>query len=290
MFFMLPESIKIHCEDTLDLKIARITALSGGDINQARILHTSKGAFFIKFNSSDQAFEMLRTEKKGLELIAASESIRVPVVLGLGNTSAGAYLLLEYLPNGGASNAFWQSFGRQLARMHRSRQSHYGLDHDNFIGHLPQFNTPQKDAVSFLIEDRLEPQCRMAIEQQLMQPADMRQAEVLFRKLPHLIPSELPSLIHGDLWNGNFMVSENQKAILIDPAAAYGLREMDLAMSLLFGGFDPLFYKAYQEAYPMQSDWEKRMDIYQLYYLLAHLNMFGRSYLRSVQNILGKYQ
>lgn len=287
---MLPQKIKTSCEKALGQPIDRITAVSGGDINQARLLHTQKGIFFLKYNTSDEAPDMLAVESKGLERIAASDSIRVPTVIGMDTTAEGAFLLLEYIPSGKANSSFWISFGKALARMHRSRQDHFGLDHDNYIGRLPQSNTPQKDAVTFLIEDRLEPQCRMAVDRQLMSSADWQDANTLFRRLPQLIPAESPSLIHGDLWSGNFVVGENSQAVLIDPAVCYGLREMDLAMSLLFGGFDALFYQSYQEAYPLKNDWEQRMDLYQLYYLLAHLNMFGRSYLGSVQRILRTYQ
>jgi protein-ribulosamine 3-kinase len=287
---MLPEKIKNSCEKTLGCPIKRVSAVSGGDINQARLLHTLQGVFFLKYNTSDHAPDMLEVERKGLELIAASNCIRVPAIIGFDATKGGAYLLLEYIPSGKADTAFWISFGSALAQMHRSRQDHFGLNHDNYIGRLPQRNAPQKSAVDFLIEDRLEPQCRMAIDRQLLSSADLKEVKGLFQKLPRLIPEELPSLIHGDLWSGNFMVDENNRAVLIDPAVSYGLREMDLAMSRLFGGFDALFYRAYQEAYPLHDDWEQRMDIYQLYYLLVHLNMFGRSYLGSVQQILRKYQ
>ncbi len=174
--------------------------------------------------------------------------------------------------------------------MHRFGQSHYGLNHDNFIGRLPQYNSSKEDAIDFLIEDRLAPQCRLAMDQQLLQAGDMKKFEALFKKLPELLPIESPSLIHGDLWSGNFMIAENGRSVLIDPAVSFGLREMDLAMSLLFGGFNDLFYQAYHEAFPLKGGWRERMDIYQLYYLLAHLNMFGRSYLRPVQQILNKYQ
>jgi fructosamine-3-kinase len=287
---MLPEKIKKSCEKTLGCPIERVTAVSGGDINQARLLHTAQGAFFLKYNTSDQAPDMLEVERKGLELIAASACIRVPTVIGTGATAAGAYLLLEYISPGRADSNFWKSFGRELAQMHRTGQEHFGLDHDNYIGKLPQYNTPRINAVTFLIEDRLEPQCRMAADRQLLSSADLQDAKKLFNRLPQLIPAEPPSLIHGDLWSGNFMVDENARPVLIDPAVSYGLREMDLAMSLLFGGFDALFYQSYQEAYPLQHNWEERVDIYQLYYLLVHLNMFGRSYLGAVQQILRKYQ
>lgn len=287
---MLPEKIKNSCEKTLGCLIDRVTAVSGGDINQARLLRTSRGAFFLKYNTSDHAPDMLEVEKKGLELIADSNCIRVPTVIGMDATAGSAYLLLEYISSGKADTSFWISFGGALAQMHRSRQDHFGLNHDNYIGRLPQSNTLHKSAVAFLIEDRLEPQCQMAVDRQLLSATDLQHVKSFFQKLPQLIPEDSPSLIHGDLWSGNFMVDENKRAVLIDPAVSFGLREMDLAMSLLFGGFDALFYQSYHEAYPLHPDWEQRMDIYQLYYLLAHLNMFGRSYLGSVQQILRKYQ
>lgn len=286
---LLPIEIKNSCEKALGVAIDQVTALSGGDINQARLLNTRKGYFFLKFNTSPQAFDMLMAERKGLELLERVHKIRVPAIMAADHTAAGTYLLLEYIPSGQTSPSFWYSFGAQLAQLHRTRHTSFGLDHPNFIGTLVQDNSPQKSAVAFLIKDRLEPQANMAVKNQYFQSRDMDMLETLFKKLAQLIPEESPSLIHGDLWNGNFMATESQRAVLIDPAIAYGPREMDLAMTLLFGGFDAAFYQSYSEEYPLQSDWEKRMDIYQLYYLLAHLNMFGTSYLRPVQNILKKY-
>jgi fructosamine-3-kinase len=287
---LLPLEIKHGCEKALGLSIDHISALSGGDINQARLLHSSKGYFFLKFNNSPQAHHMLMAEKKGLQLLKQAKKIRVPSIIHMDVTPAGSYLLLEYIPSGHIDPPFWRSFGYQLAQLHRTHHSFYGLDYANFIGTLAQDNTPQKSAVDFLIKDRLRPQAALAQKNQFLLANDLKMLESLFQKLIDLIPEEASSLLHGDLWNGNFMVSESQQAVLIDPAAAYGPREMDLAMTLLFGGFDAKFYQSYNEEYPLQSGWEQRMDIYQLYYLLAHLNMFGSSYLRSVQRILIKYQ
>lgn len=287
---MLPNDIKTHCEEVLGVSIFKDVALPGGDINQACLIKTSQGAFFLKFNRSDKGYAILLAEKKGLALIGQSGSIRVPKVIHLGKAHSGAFLILEYIPTTRAQASFWPAFAGQLAQLHQASQPHYGLDHDNFIGTLSQYNSPQSSAAAFLVEDRLRPQCQLAQDLNLLSEGDIKQLERLFKRIPQLIPPEPPALIHGDLWSGNFLVSEAQQVVIIDPAVAYGLREMDLAMSLLFGGFDAQFYQSYQEIYPMKSGWEGRMDIYQLYYLLAHLNMFGTSYLRSVRSIVQKYQ
>lgn len=287
---LIPFSIQQSCESVLRSPITSITALSGGDINEARLLNTSNGAFFLKFNKDGPATAMLKAEKRGLDLIASTGSILTPHIVHLDQTEEGAYLLLEYIEAQRPNAAFWEKFGQQLAALHRNRSKTFGLDHSNFIGSLPQHNPPQKTAVDFLIHDRLGPQLKSALDSGLLQANEAGMMESLFKKLPRLIPDETPSLIHGDLWSGNFMANTDGQPVLIDPAVAFGPREMDIAMSLLFGGFDPLFYRAYENSYLLLSDWKKRMDIYQLYYLLVHLNIFGRSYAGSVRRILQKYQ
>ena len=193
---------------------------------------------------------------------------------------------MEFIESGLKGNQFWKGFGEALAQLHRHSQDHFGLDHSNFIGALPQANPAHNDWISFYVEARLQPQVRMATDKSLLNRTDLQQFDALYTALPNLIPQEKPSLIHGDLWSGNFLCSQEGVPYLIDPAVCFASREMDLAMSQLFGGFSPIFYQTYQECFPLLPGFENRVELYKLYYLLVHVNLFGESYVGSVRQII----
>lgn len=289
MFFDLPEKITHQCEAALDRKILSVEYVGGGDINQARRLKTSKGDFFLKMNSGNKAKTMFEVEQKGLELLAAAKIIRIPSVIAVLFDGKNAGLLMEHIETGYRADGFWKKFGTALAELHRQSAEQYGLDHDNFIGSLPQSNNHHETWSAFYIHERLLPQIEMAVTDGQMTTQDRKSFDSLFKKLPTICPEEKPSLTHGDLWSGNFLVGSESEPVLIDPAVSYAHREMDLAMSRLFGGFDRSFYRAYEEAWPLVSGFEKRLPIYQLYYLMVHVNLFGGGYVRSVRNILKEF-
>jgi protein-ribulosamine 3-kinase len=286
---MIPPDLRQAFERALDAPVERVSPVGGGDINQAAIIETRAASFFVKFNELPQAEDMLRTEAEGLRLLGQSQRIRVPEVIDTGNAGGIAYLLLEHIRTGRKTGQFWEQFGQALARLHRDEKAYFGLSFDNYIGSLPQYNGRYKRFAEFYVEKRLQPQLRMAMEKGLLNTSDAGQMENLYRRLDDLLPAEPPSLIHGDLWGGNYLVSEDDRGVLIDPAIAFAHREMDLAMSLLFGGFDPRFYKAYQDTYPTEKELESRLPLYQLYYLLVHVNLFGSSYAGSVRRILRQF-
>ncbi|MFZ1692867.1 MAG: fructosamine kinase family protein, partial [Flavobacteriales bacterium] len=160
---------------------------------------------------------------------------------------------------------------------------------DNYIGSLKQVNTPAADWPSFFIHQRLEPQLRMARDAKRVEAGMAFRFERLFAKLDQLITVEPPALLHGDLWSGNFICDANAQPVLIDPAVYYGHREMDIAMTKLFGGFDSGFYAAYNDAWPMERGWEERMDLCNLYPLLVHVNLFGGGYAAQVEAALRRF-
>lgn len=289
--FYLPEVVTNAIESLLDEDIVSVKPISGGDINEARLVTTPSHAYFLKMNDGPNGGAMLQTEQLGLELLGEylPTSLEVPAVIGY--TTAGSYacLVLEYIESGQAWPVFWQVFGRGLADLHRCGHSDFGLDHNNFIARLPQNNEYLPDWPSFYYERRLQPQAILAYEARLLELHDMEQLQQLGRRLADWYPNEPPSLIHGDLWSGNYLVSAEGRPILIDPAVSYSHREMDLAMSRLFGGFPAEFYTAYHEAYPLAAGWEERLELGQLYYLLVHLNLFGKSYLDQVKQILARF-
>lgn len=261
--------------------------VSGGDINQAWLLESGsdRPPLFCKANTHAQAAAMFAAEADGLQRLG--QAMRVPAVAGRGNWPQGAFLLLEYLESGRPEGpAFWEEFGRGLAGLHQLSHSAFGLDQDNFIATLPQDNSPRDNWPEFYADNRLLPQLARAVDAGLLGRQDTAAAERLCRRLDEIYPAEPPSLLHGDLWSGNFLAGPGQVPVLIDPAVYYGHRELDLAMMHLFGGFPPTLFHSYEEATPLHPGWRERLDTGKLYYLLVHVNLFGGSYVNSVRSIL----
>lgn len=269
--------------------MGRSQPVSGGSINKAYRLETQQGAYFLKLNDGPQAAAMMAADAYGLQLLGRAGPLSVPKVIAQATVQGDSYLLLAFIEEGRATPAFWQAFGEGLAELHRQTASAFGLDRDNFIGSLPQRNHQHQEWADFYREERLRPQVQMALEQGLLWPGAAAQFDCLYAQLPHLCPEEPPALTHGDLWSGNFLVAKDGAPVLIDPAVSYAHREMDLGMSLLFGGFAPAFYEAYEGTYPTAPGFRKRAGIYKLYYLLVHVNLFGRSYTGAVQDIVSKW-
>lgn len=277
----------LYLEELLSTKIQSYQTVSGGDINQAFRLEANRGQYFLKSNQSPIALQMFETEANGLQ--ALGQHLRTPQIIKVGQFENTSFLILEWIESGHKSKSFWEEFGIALAQMHRIEQAHFGWQEDNFIGTLPQKNKQQQDWTTFYIQERLQPQVKMAFDKGLFHQSDTAAFEQLYAKLDSICPKESPALIHGDLWSGNFMCDKNSNPVLIDPSVAYAHREMDLAMTRLFGGFATEFYQAYQVTYPLEKGFEERIEIYQLYYLLVHVNLFGGSYVQSVQSTLKRF-
>lgn len=267
--------------------------LSGGDINTAAQVFSSAGVFFIKWNQfEDNATEvpgMFESEARGLDLLRPTNAFQIPHVIGHGRHLGKSYLILEYIDFGKPAKAYWETLGQKLAVLHAYTQPKFGLNFDNYIGSLPQTNKLTADGFDFLFEHRLLPQAGLALYKGLLS----KQAyDALFRlrnRLPDLIPNERPALLHGDLWSGNVLINESGLPALIDPAVYYGFREAELAFTKLFAGFDARFYDAYDEAFPLQSGFNERVGIYNLYPLLVHVNLFGSGYVSGVERILKQF-
>lgn len=288
---MLPPALLSALNQLPGINIQGSQAIAGGDINRAALLHCADGRrLFLKYNRHAQAADMLHKERLGLSLLGASQVIRTPKVIAQDAAPEGwAYLLMEYVPPGHRNRQFWADFGAALAALHGSTSALFGFAHDNYIGSLPQSNTRHENWPDFYTQERLRPQMELARKQGRLQSTDAQQLERLCAKLSTLCPDEPPALIHGDLWSGNFLCDFESKPVLIDPAACYAHREMDLAMTYLFGGFDPAFYAAYQEHLPLEPGFEGRLEVYQLYYLLVHVNLFGGGYVEQVKGILRRF-
>jgi len=269
--------------------IQSVAPVSGGDINRAYRIKTSIGTYFVKANDNPMATTMFLAESRGLDLLrSALGTANAPETYAVGNAHGEGFLIMEWIDTGDKHNGLHQeALGRLLASLHRNHADTYGLDHDNFIGSLPQHNDFSTDWTDFFIAQRLQRQLDLA--GRMIGTGLLKKFDRLFSRLPELYPTERPTLLHGDLWSGNYLVNPSGTPIFIDPAIYYGHREVDIAMTKLFGGFSERFYAAYHEVYPLQHGWEDRVYLWNLYPLLVHLNLFGVSYLNAIENQVASY-
>ncbi|HRN58587.1 MAG TPA: fructosamine kinase family protein, partial [Agriterribacter sp.] len=246
--------------------------------------------FFIKVNAALFGLDMFEKEARGLIQLADTGAIKVPRPLFDGKFNQQIFLVIEYIDPGQPASGFWESFGRSLAQLHYNRAAQFGLDYNNYIGKLTQCNRQHNSWSNFYAEERILPLVRKAHEKGMLEPGHVAAAEHICSKLHTIFPEEQPSLLHGDLWNGNFIAGTNGEAAIFDPAIYFGHREMDIAMTLLFGGFDTLFYEAYEHHFALQPSWQQRVALCQLYPLLVHLLLFGGSYREKVIETLNQYK
>jgi hypothetical protein len=265
--------------------VKSIDSLAGGSINQVYLINTSEGKKVVKVNSANKFPGMFAAEKQGLETLKQANAFDVPAVFGLGEVGDKAYLLLEHKKEESQKGHFWKVFGKQLSQLHKTSAESFGFAASNYIGSLPQYNEPRESAAGFYVSQRLEPQVKMASERGF----SLGDLSGFYRNISEEIPQEAPALLHGDLWSGNYITNEEGLPCLIDPAVCYGPREMDLAMMQLFGGFPSEVFDIYNDHFPLQQGWEERIPLWQLYYLLVHLNIFGRSYLPQVEEIIRRF-
>ena len=263
------------------------STVSGGDISSAWRLATENGDLFIKTGPASSA-EMFGAEAEGLTELASTDAIRVPNVVASGQTELSAYLGLEWMSFERADAATERLFGEQLATLHHTTQNRYGWHRNNTIGLTPQENTWRDNWLDFFREQRLGFQLRLAAENGYSGELQQRGRQLL-KRLPVYFDVAEPaaSLLHGDLWGGNWGCSGGQP-VIFDPAVYYGDREMDIAMTKLFGGFGEDFYAAYELSWPLQDGHQERQHLYQLYHVLNHLNLFGSAYLGHAVRLLEK--
>ncbi|MCH7785088.1 MAG: fructosamine kinase family protein [Bacteroidetes bacterium] len=268
-----------------NLKLENAKSLQGGDINEVFLLECGSEKYVIKINEASKYPNMFEAEALGLKLLQVTNSFKIPKIIAAGVEGKTSYLLLEYISTGSTYQVFWKDFAYCLVKLHQTTQNNFGLKHNNYIGSLQQINNIESSASDFYINQRLIPQFKIADELDFK----FSSLERFFKNISEEIPDEAPSLIHGDLWNGNYMVSNKGEPTLIDPAVAYAPREMDIAMMHLFGGFPQDVYSIYNEQFPLIENWKDRISLWQLYYLLVHLNLFGSSYLSQVKGIIKQY-
>jgi protein-ribulosamine 3-kinase len=261
------------------------TSVGGGSINEAyRLEGTDSARYFLKLNDK-QHLAMFVAEAQGLEAIAETNTIRVPHAIAHGNAGRQSYLVLEHLELGSRGNA--RLLGEQLAALHRCEGPRFGFNQDNFIGTTPQPNGWKSDWIDFWREYRLGYQLRLAAQNGYGGRLQ-RLGEKLMDALPAFFAdySPQPSLLHGDLWSGNHAFLDDGTPTIFDPAVYYGDRECDLAMTELFGGYTADFYAAYHAAYPLDAGYAMRRELYNLYHIVNHANLFGGGYASQAEQMM----
>jgi protein-ribulosamine 3-kinase len=269
--------------------IQEVIPITGGSINTALQVKTNHGAYFAKYNNHDKYNGMFALEAKNLELLRSTRTLRIPKVVSTFTYEDLDFLVLENIEAGSPHYEFWTDLGFGLAHQHKQQSPVFGLDYNNFVGSLPQNNQYSDNWIEFFIQKRLEPMLKMAVDSGKADVFLMEKFERLYKKLPDIFPPEPACLLHGDLWSGNIMSNEDGDPVIFDPAVYYGHREMDIAMSKLFGGFEVEFYDAYNEVFPLEPHWEQRVQICNLYPLLIHVNLFMGAYIQSIKNIVNRY-
>ena len=277
-----------------NVKIENRQRVIGGDANDAYALLLSDGRrAFLKENALSNA-DFFRAEAEGISAISATNTLRVPEIFAYGTDGDRSFLLMEFIDRARPRNDFWEKLGAGLAMMHKADTSkfvkggRYGLERDNYIGAGNQKNTPKDNWIEFFSECRLRPQLELAeryFDRDVIQAANW----LMDHLDKYLFEPESPSLLHGDLWAGNFMSDENGNPMLIDPAVYVGCNEADIAMTELFGGFDRRFYDSYFDVMGLNPGYEDRRELYNLYHLTNHLNLFGSAYLPAVLRTIHKY-
>ncbi len=281
----LPAPIQEALQAGLNTRLGEVRPVAGGDINQAARVQLGEDTYFLKWNPATPP-GMFEAEARGLRLLASAEVLRVPEVI-----LQGDFLLLEYIPTARPRDTrrFNQRLGEGLASLHRVTQAQHGLDHDNFIGSLPQPNTLTAEWPTFYRDQRIRYQMDIAAERGRLPTARRALLDALCDRLPVILPTAPPSLLHGDLWGGNYMATEDDTPVIYDPAVYYGHREVEMAFTELFGGFSPEFYAAYNAVWPLDADYPGRKALYQLYPLMVHMNLFGGGYAGQVERVARQY-
>ena len=287
----LPAALKASLEATLG-QIADTSLVGGGDISNAAKVSLSDGLqILVKWRSGPPS-GIFTAERRGLELLRSAGALRVPEVFAQSEALDGCpgFIAMEWLDRGKSDAKVAGALGRGLAALHRVTAPEYGLDHDNFIGASPQPNMFDETWPHFYQAHRLGFQMELAAKKGRLPTTRARLLSKLITRLGDWLPTiPAASLLHGDLWGGNWLTTASGEPALIDPAVYYGHREADLAFTELFGGFSKDFYSAYNDAWPLDEGYRERKDLYNLYHLLNHLNLFGEGYGSGVDSILQRY-
>jgi len=270
-----------------DIAMRSLRSVGGGSINRSYEFATGDGTrYFLKLNRVS-LLDMFEAERDGLVELKNARAVRVPEVIATGTIGDAAYLLLEHLDLVPRADAAVALLGERLARQHRVVRDEFGWHRDNTIGSTPQINTPNAEWIDFLRDQRLGYQLRLATRNGL-EPHISDLGMALLDRLPEFFEGYAPaaSLLHGDLWGGNWATTVHGEPVIFDPAVYFGDREADIAMTILFGGFGNRFLEAYDTAWPLDPGFKRRVDLYNLYHALNHFNLFGGGYRQQAVDML----
>ncbi|TRU83950.1 MAG: fructosamine kinase family protein [Microcystis novacekii Mn_MB_F_20050700_S1] len=265
-------------------EIEKSHPVSGGCINQGYAVSGNGLIYFVKINQANQE-AMFAAEALGLKQIHATKTIRVPEPICWGIADKSSYLVLEWLEFGGGNSQSWEKMGQNLAHLHQvSLSDRFGWHCNNTIGSTPQINTISNNWADFFAHQRIGYQLRLAKERGGNFPDEDQVIPAISEILSHHQPH--PSLVHGDLWSGNAAITVDGEPVILDPATYWGDREVDLAMTELFGGFPAAFYRGYNDVFPLDAGYQKRKTLYNLYHILNHFNLFGGGYASQANRML----
>ncbi|MEX2597781.1 MAG: fructosamine kinase family protein [Salibacteraceae bacterium] len=267
----------------------KIMPVDGGSINDSYKIEHDGQRFFMKCNQAQRFSDMFSLEQKGLQILKTANAFRIPEVIGVYEHKDLSILYLEFIDQGPSKPDFCELFAERLIALHANSSDLFGLGHHNYIGSLPQNNTPYQDWGNFFVEQRIKPQLISARNTGQVDRSDLLLFDKLFSRIDDFFPKEAPSLIHGDLWSGNYMSDKSGDPVIFDPAIYFGHRYMDLGMMRLFGGFDQRIFDLYAAKAMLDHDWKTGSEIANLYPLLVHVNLFGSGYISQVRSILRHY-
>ncbi len=288
---LIPSSLRTRIEAHLGSELSSVRRESGGCINAAASFNCGDHTYFLKWNGSAPP-GLFAAEADGLGVLSGTSTLSVPDVIAFAEAEAdrAAYILLSHFGSASRRGDYWERLGQGLAMQHRSTGHDYGHQIDNFIGTLAQKNAMSPSWVEFFGEERLLAQVHIGVGSGVLGTACASAVERLVARLGELIPeSPESSCLHGDLWGGNVAVNRFGAPVIYDPAVYYGHREVELAFTELFGGFSPAFYAAYDDAWPLDPGYAERRDLYNLYPVLVHANLFGGEYEHQALSTANRY-
>ncbi|MEL6911249.1 MAG: fructosamine kinase family protein [Cyanobacteria bacterium J06643_13] len=269
-----------------EFAIADTQSVSGGCINQGYKISSSDAVYFVKINAASQV-EMFAAEALGVKQMSATQTITVPQPLCWGTAGNSSYIVLQWLDLARGDDRSWTAMGHQLAALHREgTNENFGWSQNNTIGSTPQINTWMSNWADFFAQQRIGYQLKLAQRRGGSFPELNRVVDAVRDKLADRKPQ--PSLVHGDLWSGNAAIAADGSPVIFDPATYYGDRETDIAMTELFGGFPSAFYRGYNEAWQLDDGYQQRKNVYNLYHVLNHFNLFGGGYGNQARRIIEK--
>ena len=283
-FNVIAAEISAATKSHFEIKTTK--SIAGGDINRAFLLQSENQRYFVKLNQPER-LAMFKAEFSGLQALAKTKTILVPSPIICGQTQTASFLVLEYVELQRATAKSERLFGQQLAQLHLQKQPHFGWEINNMIGSTPQINTPTENWIEFWQKYRLGFQLKLVTQKGFGQKLE-RLGELLSERLADFFVDYRPptSLLHGDLWGGNVAANSHNQPIIFDPACYYGDRETDLAMTELFGGFGRDFYAAYNDVWQLDSGYETRKKLYNLYHVLNHCVLFGGGYVAQAEKMM----